>query len=154
MLRQAMGLHHITWRATASGLADETVVADALAWLMDDKEAVEIERTTSYHGSEIHMVEAKTTRKKPALQCLARLGHENLQALLEQVEGRLDESHTLHMRLDFNALMNGEVRLSTSDQGPTVKGHTKIQVFPGQEGLSEARLTIEAAMALADSDGN
>ena len=36
-----MSLHHITWRATASGLADETVVADALAWLMDDEEAVE-----------------------------------------------------------------------------------------------------------------
>tara|TARA_B110000467_G_scaffold94449_1_gene85299 strand:+ start:1125 stop:1571 length:447 start_codon:yes stop_codon:yes gene_type:complete len=147
-----MSLHHITWRATASGLADETVVADALAWLMDDEEAVEIERTTSYHGSEIHIVEAKTTRKRPALRCLARLGRKNLQILLNEVEARLDESHTLHIRLDFNALINGEVCLASSDEGPTIKGHTKVQVFPGQEGLSEAQSTIEAAMALADAE--
>ena len=54
-----VGLHHITWRATASGVADETVVADAIAWLVGDPELVDIEPTTSYHGSKIHMVTLK-----------------------------------------------------------------------------------------------
>ena len=147
----AMGLHHFTWRATASGLADETVVADAVAWLIGDHEAVEIERTTSYHGSAIHMIEAKTSRKGPALRCLARLGTDALETLLEEAEQRLDESNTLHFRVQFNALMNGEIVLAQAGE-ESVKGHTKVQVFPGQEGLSEARATIETAIAIANEE--
>lgn len=143
-----MGLHHLTWRATASGLADETVVADALAWLIGDHEAVELERTTSYHGSELHMVEAKTTRKGQALRCLARLGTDALQTLHDEAEQRLDESNTLHFRIQFNALINGEINLAQTGE-ESVKGHAKVQVFPGQEGLSEVRSTIKAAMAIA-----
>jgi RNA binding exosome subunit len=145
-----MSLHHITWRATASGLADETVVADALAWLIDDDEAVEIERTTSYHGSEIHMVEAKTTRKGPALKALARLGSGNLQTIIDEIDQRIDESNTVHFRLDFNALINGEAHLATPGNGPTVKGQTKVQVFPGQEGRSEAITTLQNAIEIAN----
>ena len=115
-------------------------------------EAVEIERTTSYHGSAIHMIEAKTSRKGPALRCLARLGKDALQTLLEEAEQRLDESNTLHVRVQFNALMNGEVVLAQAGE-ESVKGHTKVQVFPGQEGLSEARSTIEAAIAIASEEG-
>ncbi|MFL2950014.1 MAG: RNA-binding domain-containing protein [Candidatus Poseidoniaceae archaeon] len=145
-----MSLHHITWRATASGLADENVVADALAWLIGDDEAIEIERTTSYHGSELHMIEAKITRKGPALKALAMLGGANLQTILEELEQRLDEANTIHFRLDFNALIDGVVQLAEGD-GPTVKGQTKVQVFPGQEGAAEAASTIEAAMKIADA---
>lgn len=143
-----MALHHITWRATASGLADENVVADALAWLIGDEEALEIERTTSYHGAELHMIEAKLTRKGPALKALAMLGVANLQTILDELEQRLDESNTIHFRLDFNALIDGVVEL-TKGNGPTVKGQTKVQVFPGQEGAVEAASTIEAAIKIA-----
>ena len=51
-----VGLHHITWRATASAVAEQTVVADAIAWLVGDSEMVEVEQATSYHGSVLHMV--------------------------------------------------------------------------------------------------
>ena len=146
-----MSLHHITWRATASGLADETVVADALAWLVNDDEAIEIERTTSYHGSELHMIEAKITRKGPALKALAMLGSDNLNTILNELEQRLDESNTIHFRLDFNALIDGLVQL-TDGQSQTVKGQTKVQVFPGQEGITEAANTIHAAINIADAD--
>jgi RNA binding exosome subunit len=145
-----MSLHHITWRATASGLADETVVADALAWLIDDVEAVEIERTTSYHGSEIHMIEAKTSRKGPALKALARLGAANLQTIIDEIDQRLDEANTIHFRLDFNALINGEAHLAPPGNGPTVKGQTKVQVFPGQEGRGEAIASLHAAIEIAN----
>jgi len=144
-----MSLHHITWRATASGLADENVVADALAWLIGDEEAIEIERTTSYHGSELHMIEAKITRKGPALKALAMLGGVNLQTILDELEQRLDESNTIHFRLDFNALIDGVVQLAEGD-GPTVKGQTKVQVFPGQEGRSEAIAMLLAAIEIAN----
>lgn len=145
-----MSLHHITWRATASGLANENVVADALAWLIGDNEAVEIERTTSYHGAELHIIEAKISRKGPALKALAMLGVANLHTILDQLEQRLDDTNTIHFRLDYNALIDGVVQLAEGD-GPTVKGQTKVQVFPGQEGAAEAASTIEAAMKIADA---
>ena len=81
-----VGLHHITWRATASGVADETVVADAIAWLVGDPELVEIEPTTSYHGSKLHMVTGVCKKKAHSLKSLSRIGTECLQTLLEEVD--------------------------------------------------------------------
>ncbi len=107
-----VGLHHITWRATASGVADETVVADALAWLVGDPELVDIEPTTSYHGSKLHMVTGVCKKKAHALKSLSRIGKECLQTLLDEVEVRFDENHTMYFRLDLDAFIGGEVVLA------------------------------------------
>ena len=39
-----MGIHHISWQSTASGLEDEYIHAAALSWITGDVELVEIER--------------------------------------------------------------------------------------------------------------
>ena len=59
-----MGIHHISWQSTASGLEDEYIHAAALSWLVGDEEAVEIERMNSYHGSPIHLVTAELKTKR------------------------------------------------------------------------------------------
>ena len=38
-----MGVHHVTWQTTASGLEDEYIHAAALSWLVGDEESVEIQ---------------------------------------------------------------------------------------------------------------
>jgi RNA binding exosome subunit len=148
-----VGLHHITWRATASGVADETVVADAIAWLVGDPELVEIEPTTSYHGSKLHMVTGVCKKKAHSLKSLSRIGTECLQTLLEEVDGRFDENHTLYFRIDFDAFIDGEVVLATSGQVATIKCHTKIEVYPGQVAIEECRNVLKLALENIQNEG-
>ena len=42
-----MPIHSIQWKAFASSLDDEELIADAMAWLCNDKDSVVIEKTTS-----------------------------------------------------------------------------------------------------------
>ncbi len=144
-----MGLHHITWRATASAVADETVVADAIAWLVGDPEMVNIEQTTSYHGSGLHMVSGVSKKKANSLNSLSRIGTENLQALLEDLEIRFDENNTLHFRLDLNEFIDGQVVLAAPGEVITIKCHTKVEVYPGQVALDECKKVLQAAMVKA-----
>lgn len=145
-----VGLHHITWRATASAVAEQTVVADAIAWLVGDSEMVEVEQTTSYHGSVLHMVTGISKKKANSLKSLSRLGKENLQSLLEDLTVRFDENNTLHFRLDFNAFIDGEVILAAPGEVATIKCHTKVEVYPGQDPLDECKKVLTAALQKAE----
>ncbi|MDP6235432.1 MAG: RNA-binding domain-containing protein, partial [Candidatus Poseidoniaceae archaeon] len=93
-----MSLHHITWRATAGAVEDETLIADAIAWLVGDPELVDIEQTTSYHGSPIHLVTGVCKKKQQSLKSLARIGTDNLIKLRSELEQRFDQNNTLHFR--------------------------------------------------------
>ena len=148
----AVGLHHITWRATASGVADETVVADAIAWLVGDPDLVEIEPTTSYHGSKLHMVTGVCKKKAHSLKSLSRIGKECLQSLLDEVEVRFDESNNFYFRIDFDAFINGEVILAPVGHTPTIKCHMKIEVYPGQVAIEECKNILDAAFEKAKSE--
>ena len=146
-----MGLHHITWRATASAVAEQTVVADAIAWLVGDSEMVNVEQTTSYHGSVLHMVTGISKKKANSLKSLSRIGRENLQSLLEDLAVRFDENNTLHFRIDFNAFIGGEVILAAPGEVASIKCHTKVEVYPGQDSLDECKKVLTAAMQKADA---
>ena len=146
-----MGLHHITWRATASAVAEQTVVADAIAWLVGDSEMVNVEQTTSYHGSVVHMVTGISKKKANSLKSLSRIGKENLQSLLEDLTVRFDENNTLHFRIDFNAFIGGEVILAAPGEVASIKCHTKVEVYPGQDSLDECKKVLTAAMQKADT---
>ncbi|NCG43264.1 MAG: hypothetical protein GWO84_06985 [Euryarchaeota archaeon] len=141
-----MAVHQLTWRATASGVEDEMILAEALATLIGDEEAVEIEQTNSYHGSPIHMVSARLTRSGPAQKALSNIGKENLKVILSELETRLDETNVIHFRLDQSDLISGILTLSQPGGKATVKGQTKIQVYPGQNPLLEAKGTIQKAI--------
>lgn len=143
-----MSLHHITWRATVGAVEDETVVAEAIAWLVGDPELVDIERTTSYHGSEIHMVTGVCKKKKQSLASLAKIGEDNLKILAQEVEQRYDENNTLHFRLEFHSFVNGEAVLASPGHASTIKCHTKVEVYPGQDSKEECTKVIEQALKL------
>ena len=144
-----MGVHHITWHSTASGLEDETIHAAALAWLVGDNDAIIIERMSSYHGSYVHMVTAELTRKGPATKSLARLGVNALDLLKEQLGQRMDEDNVIHIRLDLLDLIAGKITLTSPGDRPTVKGKTKLQVYPGDDVTDIAHQTLHEAIVVA-----
>ena len=140
-----MGVHHISWLATASGLEDENLLAEAMAWLIGDPESVRIEKTTSFHGSTVNLVTAELLRKGPATKSLARLGADAIDVILEDLELRIDNDNVLHIRLDVLELLAGRVEVCLPGSRASIKGRTKLQVYPGENPHQVAISTLEDA---------
>ena len=142
-----MGVHHLTWRVTASGLEDEILIANAISELIGNDELVEIEKTTSYYGSSIHLISAVTKKNKLAIKSLSKLGVENLNLLSASLEDRMDENNTLHFRIGLDELIRGDLVIVSSNV-KSVKGQTKLEVYPGQSPLEEANNMLSLAKEL------
>ena len=143
--RRVMGVHHITWIATSSGLCDDKVLADAMCWLVGDEEAVSIEESQSHHGTVIHLIEASFKRSGKATKSLARLGPDALELLSEEITERLTEDNELHLRLDLLELIAGRIKITKPGRKATVKGKTKFEVYPGDDSIEVARETLAHA---------
>ena len=139
-----MGVHHLTWRVTASGVEDEVLIANAISELIANDELVEIEKTTSYYGSVIHLISAVTKKNKVAVKSLSKLGSTNLDILISSLEDRLDENNTLHFRIGLDELIRGEIVIVSSNV-KSIKGQTKLEVYPGQSVLNEAETILNNA---------
>jgi RNA binding exosome subunit len=141
-----MGVHHISWQSTSSGIEDEYIHAAALAWLIGDEEAVNIERMDSFHGTPIHVITAEIKRRGPATKSLARLGQDTLNLLKDELDQRMDENNVIHIRLDLLDLLSGKITLTVPGERPTVKGRAKLEVYPGNTSTGVAIETIDAAL--------
>ena len=144
-----MGLHHVSWQSTASGLEDEYIHAAALGWLVGDDEAVSIERMNSYHGSPIHLITAEIKKRGKATKSLSILGVDVLNSLKSEITNRLDENNVIHIRLDLLDLLGGKLTLTSPGDRPTVKGKAKLEVYPGSEPIDVAIETIDKAKTAA-----
>ena len=143
-----MGVHHISWFTSVSGLEDEILVADALTWLIGDADAVSIEKTTSFHGSTMYLVTAELKNKGPATKSLSRLGNDALEQLISSIDKKLDEENVLHIRLDLLELLAGRVLVCEPSSRPSVKGITKLQVYPGNSPRDITLETLNSAKTL------
>ena len=141
-----MGVHHVSWHAIASGVEDEIVVASALSWLVGSDDLVEIETTDSYHGSKFSVITSHINNKRKATDSLSRLGVEVLEEVLRTIDERLDEEKTLHIRLDMIDLISGKLKLKYSENRPSIKGKTKLEVYPGDDVGKVAEETIKKAI--------
>ena len=144
-----MGVHHVYWQSTASGLEDEYIHAAALGWLVGDDEAVSIERMNSYHGSPIHLITAEIKKRGKATKSLSILGVDVLNSLKSELTNRLDENNVIHIRLDLLDLLGGKLTLTSPGDRPTVKGKAKLEVYPGSEAIDVAIETIDKAKTAA-----
>ncbi len=142
-----MGVHHVSWQSTASGLEDEYIHAAALSWLVGSDDAVEIERMNSYHGSAIHVVNAVLNKRGQATKSLARLGVDVLNSLKSELDTRMDVENVIHIRLDLLDLLAGKLTLTVPGERATVKGRAKLEVYPGDKPVDVAHTTLDKAIS-------
>jgi RNA binding exosome subunit len=147
-----VGLHHITWRATASALSNADVLAEAMSWLIGDEEAVELDRSTSYHGPELTLITASTANKRKALQSFTKLGKANLEHLQKEMVLRMDEQHVLHFRLTIDSVVEGKPKLAIGSAAGTVKGQAKFEVYSGLTEEEQLRNTFIEARELLEGN--
>ena len=126
-----MGVHHLTCRATASGIDNLSAIANAIAWLCGDIDLVNIDKTTSYHGSEINIITVKVAKNSDIKSVVEKLKLGNLSKLKVNLKQRIDENNTLHFRLCLNSIINEKIIVVDAEE-KSVKFSIKIEAYPGQ----------------------
>ena len=141
-----MSVHNVTWYATSSGVASTEAIVAALNWLTGGEAEISREKVRSYHGARMTMLRVQIHRKKAARESIAHLGSQFLGQLAESdnLEDRIDDDNTLHIRLSLSSLVRGSIELSVGSE-EQVKGRIKLEVYPGQDSLVNARKMLELA---------
>ena len=140
-------VHRVEWTVNASGISDIEVICDALAWLIGDENVVQIEKTQSFHGSDIYLIRANADKKSAARKSLPRLGSSLLGQLQNEVINRIDSENWLHLRINLNELVCGNlVLVNPKELSENVKGRIKLELYPGDDKEKVAvKLLSEAA---------
>ena len=141
-----MSVHNVTWYATASGLGSTEVIEGALNWLTGGNAEISREKVKSYHGARMMMLRAQINRKKAARESIPYMGAQILDFLAqsEDLISRIDEENVLHIRLSISSLVRGSIELSEGSE-EQVKGRIKLEVYPGQDPLENAREMLAAS---------
>ena len=149
-----MSVHNVTWYATASGLGSTEVIEGALNWLTGGNAQISREKVKSYHGARMMMLRAQIGRKKAARESIPYMGAQILDFLAqsEDLISRIDEENVLHIRLSISSLVRGSIELSEGSE-EQVKGRIKLEVYPGQDPLENAREMLAASATKATELG-
>jgi len=149
-----VSVHNVTWSATSSAVGSIKIIQDALDWLTGGHAEISHEKIKSYHGARMMMIHARILKKKNAKVSLAHLGENLLEELarLETLKTRIDNQNVLHLRLSLKSLVNGSIELS-SGQEELVKGRIKLEVYPGQDPISNANEMLIRAIQIARENG-
>tara|TARA_B100000925_G_C21667860_1_gene328459 strand:- start:13 stop:429 length:417 start_codon:yes stop_codon:yes gene_type:complete len=129
-----MGIHHISCRATASGVDNLSSITKAMTWLCGNEDLINVDRTTSYHGSEISLVTAKLSKNKDIKSIIERLTTEDLSVIAGNLEQRIDQDNTLHFRICLNSLIGQKITVVNAEER-SVKFNIKIESYPGQNSV-------------------
>ena len=133
---QSMGILRIHAAATAHELQDIGLVNQALEWLTETE--WDVDMTTSYHGPKVALFSTQISKNRDVNLFMEKLEpcHKTILAELEQ---RLDEDNTIHLRLDLESVIGGRlVLVQTTSSNPVIKIRIKLAVYPGQDVLSIA----------------
>jgi RNA binding exosome subunit len=149
-----VAVHNVTWIATSSAVGNLDAIEAAMSWLTGGEAKVDRERVKSYHGAKMTMLSATITRKKAARTSVPYLGFELLDKLprSDTLPERIDEGNTLHIRLSLAKLVAGVIEFSDSNE-EQVKGRIKFEVYPGQNGLENARTFLAGSAEKAERLG-
>ena len=97
---------------------------------MDDGGHAELsnEKVKSYHGAKMILIHARIMKKKAAKLSLSHLGADFLLQLAksENLESRIDDNNTLHIRLSLQSLASGSIELPSGYE-EQVKGRIKLK---------------------------
>ncbi len=128
-----MNIHYITLRAKASATESEDRVRTALSIFLFDDE-IEIINTEGHFGNPItiFLVRIKGKDCSRFIEFIKeKLPGQELDRLREELDERMDEDCSLHIRFDKQAAYKGIVQLATTTD--TIAAEIKIKAYPAKQ---------------------
>jgi len=121
-------VHYVDLRAFCYATEDESRVVRALrTYLPDD---VDLDRvvTTGHHGDRIVVLSARVERADGVRHVLDRVRElDDLDAVLDELDDRVDEDCSFHLSLDKQAALDGAVR-----RGDGIRLRAKVEAYPAR----------------------
>jgi hypothetical protein len=142
--------HYVDLRTFAYATEDEKRVEQALRAFLPDEYEVERETTTGFHGDRIVVLSARVENADDVRQVLSRLAElPDVDAVLADLEARVDEDCSLFLRLDKQSAFRGDVELGTG-----ISLRAKVEAYPAKraaavENAREALTTLRDERARA-----
>ena len=147
-------MHNVIWSATASAVSSVEVIENSLSWLTGELADISHEKVKSYHGAKMVRIHARISKKKAAKQSIAFMGSELLKNLADSgdLKMRIDGDNVLHIRLSLSSLVSGSIAPPKGNE-EQVKGRIKLEVYPGQDFLENAKSLLNDAADFANENG-
>jgi len=149
--------HYVDLRAFCYATEDQKRVEDALRTYLPDgqgeegtdgnDEPIELDRaeTEGFHGDRILVLSVRLERADEVRYVLSRLAESpDLDAVLDELDDRVDEDCTFFLSLDKQAAVRGEVALG---DGITLRG--KVEAYPARKtaAVQNVRETLSGLVA-------
>lgn len=136
-----MSIRSIHVKVIASAIDDTELISQAILNLLHKDAELVISRDKSYHGAIQTTIEGSAKRRKDVKQVLKNFPGSFYWNLINNGLGeRIDDSKYLHFRLDLQEFVkNNIVLVEGSGRRHPVKVRMKIESYPGQDPLTEAK---------------
>ncbi|WP_415382000.1 RNA-binding protein [Halosimplex sp. TS25] len=134
-------LHYVDLRAFCYATEDEERVERALRAYLPEDFAVERAVSEGHHGDRIVVLSARVERADGIRHVLGRLGElDDLDAVVEELDERVDDNCAFYLTLDKQAAFSGEVR-----RGDGITFRSKVEAYPAKkpEAVENAREVFE-----------
>lgn len=98
--------HWIKVRLFCYSTEDENKIMDAMEALTGTGDFV-VEQTEGHHGNPIVILESEITKDRDAKALFQRLGPEMIERIRDELDDRVDDDCTFHLRLDKQKAVTG-----------------------------------------------
>ena len=141
LIEQHMTIRSIHVKVIASAIDDTELISQAILNLLHQDAELMITRGKSYHGAIQTTIEGSVKRRKDVKQVLENFPGSFYGDLIDNGLGkRIDDSKYLHFRLDLQEFVKGNtVLVRGNGRRHPVKVRMKIESYPGQDPLTEAK---------------
>lgn len=132
--------HYVDLRAFCYATEDEKRVADALATFLPEETELERDITEGFHGDRILVLSARVERADDVRHVLSKLAElDDLDAVLGELDHRVDDNCAFFLTLDKQAAFRGDVR-----RGDGITFRAKVEAYPAkkEEAIENVRATL------------
>jgi RNA binding exosome subunit len=136
-------LHYVDLRAFCYATEDEPRVERALRTYLPDEVELERDETTGHHGDRIVVLSARVETADAVRHVLDRVRElDDFDALLDELDDRVDDNCSFHLSLDKQAAFQGECR-----RGSGLQLRAKVEAYPAKRptAIENARAALATA---------
>jgi hypothetical protein len=142
--------HYVDLRTFCYETEGEKRVEQALRTFLPEDFEIERAESTGYHGDRIVVLSARLENADDVRHVLAKLNElPEIDAVVAELDERVDDNCALFLRLDKQAAFSGEVRLG---EGITLRA--KVEAYPAKKpaAVENAREALEQVSVIAERE--
>ncbi|MFB6361196.1 MAG: RNA-binding protein [Halobacteriales archaeon] len=133
-------LHYVDLRAFCYATEDEPRVKRAVRTYLPEDTPIEREESTGHHGDRIVVLSARVDTADEIRHVLENVrAVAEFEAVLEELDDRVDDNCSFHLSLDKQAAYQGECR-----RGSGLQLRAKVEAYPAKRpaAIQNARLAL------------